>query len=82
MSDRLNFRMRRRRYRIAHRGSSNNADAALDSVPLLRQDNQANIDFMGHSKGRDNAKKRAKRRKKTERLALGKKTKPATRATP
>ena len=25
---------------------------------------------MGHSKGRDNAKKRAKRRKKTERLAL------------
>jgi len=24
---------------------------------------------MGHSKGRDNAKKRAKRRKKTERLA-------------
>src|SRR5947208_2612512 len=28
---------------------------------------------MGHSKGRDNAKKRAKRRKKTERLALAKK---------
>jgi len=27
---------------------------------------------MGHSKGRDNAKKRAKRRKKTERLALAK----------
>jgi len=28
---------------------------------------------MGHSKGRDNAKKRAKRRKKTERLALARK---------
>jgi hypothetical protein len=28
---------------------------------------------MGHSKGRDNAKKRARRRKKTERLALAKK---------
>jgi hypothetical protein len=27
---------------------------------------------MGHSKGRDNAKKRAKRRKKTERLVLAK----------
>jgi hypothetical protein len=27
---------------------------------------------MGHSRGRDNAKKRAKRRKKTERLALAK----------
>jgi hypothetical protein len=28
---------------------------------------------MGHSKGRDNFKKRARRRKKTERLALAKK---------
>jgi len=28
---------------------------------------------MGNSKGRDNAKKRARRRKKTERLALAKK---------
>jgi len=27
---------------------------------------------MGHNKGRDNAKKRAKRRKKNERLALAK----------
>jgi len=32
---------------------------------------------MGHSKGRDNARKRAKRRKKTERLALAKKKKSA-----
>src|SRR5437899_12527328 len=32
---------------------------------------------MGHSQGRDNAKKRARRRKKTERLALAKKAKPA-----
>jgi hypothetical protein len=31
------------------------------------------LGLMGHSKGRDNAKKRAKRRKKTERLALAKK---------
>ena len=31
------------------------------------------LTFMGHSKGRDNAKRRAKRRKKTERLALAKK---------
>jgi len=30
---------------------------------------------MGHSHGRDNVKKRAKRRKKTERLALAKKQK-------
>jgi hypothetical protein len=28
---------------------------------------------MGNSKGRDNAKRRARRRKKTERLALAKK---------
>jgi len=27
---------------------------------------------MGHSRGRDNVKKRARRRKKTERLALAK----------
>jgi hypothetical protein len=34
---------------------------------------------MGHSKGRDNAKKRAKRRKKNERLALAKKTQKAAK---
>src|SRR6266853_65941 len=34
---------------------------------------------MGHSKGRDNAKKRAKRRKKTERLALAKKKQAAAK---
>ena len=33
---------------------------------------------MGHNYGRDNAKKRAVRRKKTERLALAKKTKKKT----
>ena len=32
---------------------------------------------MGNRKGRDNAKKRARRRKKTERLALAKKAKAA-----
>jgi len=31
--------------------------------------------LMGNSKGRDNAKKRARRRKKTERLALAKQKK-------
>jgi len=34
---------------------------------------------MGNSKGRDNAKKRARRRRKTERLALAKNTKKQTR---
>jgi hypothetical protein len=33
---------------------------------------------MGHSKGRDNFKKRARRRKKAERLALEKKNKKKT----
>jgi hypothetical protein len=32
---------------------------------------------MGHNKGKDNAKKRAARRKKTERLAAAKKDKAA-----
>jgi len=31
---------------------------------------------MGHNKGRDNTKKRSKRRKKNERLALAKKKQP------
>lgn len=31
------------------------------------------LELMGHNKGRDNVNKRARRRKKTERLALGKK---------
>lgn len=39
-------------------------------APLLGIEKQANIEFMGHNKGRDNVRKRAKRRKKTERLAL------------
>ena len=81
MSDRPKFRLRQRRYR-SKRGRRNNADARLGSVPLLRHDNRAKLTFMGHSKGRDNAKRRAKRRKKSERLALAKKAKPATRATP
>jgi hypothetical protein len=34
---------------------------------------------MGHSQGRDNAKKRARRRKKTERLALAKSKKKAVK---
>ncbi|HEV8417240.1 MAG TPA: hypothetical protein VGQ43_00695, partial [Candidatus Udaeobacter sp.] len=34
------------------------------------------LNFMGHSKGRDNVKKRARRRKKTDRLALAKQPSP------
>ena len=64
--------MRHRRYRIERRGGSNSEDPGLGFVPLLRHDNRAKVDVMGHSRGRDNAKKRAKRRKKSERLALAK----------
>ena len=35
--------------------------------------------YMGHSQGRDNVKKRAARRKKTERLALAKNKKKAAK---
>lgn len=45
------------------------------SLPLLSPDKRAKVRLMGHNKGRDNAKKRAKRRKKNERLALAKKNK-------
>jgi hypothetical protein len=44
-------------------------------APLLWRDMRAKVEVMGNSKGRDNAKKRARRRKKTERLALAKKKK-------
>jgi len=44
-------------------------------ISLLSLKKRAKIGFMGHNKGRDNVKKRAKRRKKTERLALAKKNK-------
>ena len=67
------FRMRLRRYRS--REGRNSADAGRGFVPLLHRDKRAKVQPMGHSHGRDNAKKRAKRRKKTERLALAKKTK-------
>jgi len=40
---------------------------------LLSFEKQAKVSPMGHNKGRDNARKRAKRRKKTERLASAKK---------
>ena len=42
-------------------------------APLLGREKRAKVGLMGHNKGRDNAKKRAKRRKKNERLALAKK---------
>jgi hypothetical protein len=43
---------------------------------LVGLQKRAKIGFMGHNKGRDNAKKRAKRRKKHERLASAKKKQP------
>jgi len=49
------------------------------SLPLLSRDKRAKVRLMAHNKGRDNAKKRAKRRKKTERLALAKKKQEATK---
>src|SRR6185369_3057169 len=39
------------------------------------------LTFMGHSKGRDNFKKRARRRKKAERLALAKQPSSRSRGT-
>jgi len=44
-------------------------------VALLSLKKRAKIGFMGHNKGRDNVKNRAKRRKKHERLASAKKNK-------
>jgi hypothetical protein len=44
-------------------------------VALLSLEKQAKIGSMGHNKGRDNVKNRAKRRKKHERLASAKKNK-------
>jgi len=45
-------------------------------APLLGRETRAKVGLMGHNKGRDNAKKRAKRRKKHERLASAKKKQP------
>jgi len=39
---------------------------------LLSVEKRAKVGLMGHNKGRDNAKKRAKRRMKHERLAIAK----------
>jgi hypothetical protein len=41
-------------------------------APLLGLEKRAKVGLMGHYKGRDNARKRAKHRKKNERLALAK----------
>jgi hypothetical protein len=46
------------------------------SLALLSLEKRAKVGVMGHSRGRDNAKKRAKRRKKNERLARVKKKQP------
>jgi hypothetical protein len=43
-----------------------------DSLPLISRDKRAKVGPMGHNKARDNARKRAKRRKKYERLASAK----------
>ena len=39
---------------------------------LLACEKRATVTLMGHNKGRDNARRRAKRRKKNERLASAK----------
>ena len=49
------------------------------SAPLLSLEKRATVALMGHNKGRDNARRRAKRRKKTERLALAKANKKKTK---
>lgn len=49
------------------------------SLSLLSPDKRAKVRLMGDNKGRDDAKTRAKRRKKTERLALVKKKQQATK---
>ena len=41
-------------------------------APLLWCEKRATVALMGHNKGRDNARRRAKRRKKNERLASAK----------
>ena len=46
---------------------------ASDRIALPGQAGEGQL--MGHNKGRDNARKRSKRRKKTERLALAKQKK-------
>ena len=43
---------------------------------MLWVEKRAKVRPMGHNRGRDNAKKRAKRRKKNERLASAKKKQP------
>src|SRR5689334_8861906 len=49
---------------------------ALPFALLIGLEKRAKIGFMGHNKGRDNARKRAKRQKKHERLARAKKKQP------
>jgi uncharacterized LabA/DUF88 family protein len=63
-------------------GSESNAAAATARTPASVSSRcygtttGRKLTFMGHSKGRDNAKRRARRRKKTERLALAKQSSP------
>jgi hypothetical protein len=47
--------------------------ANLSWLLLLSLEKRTKLGFMGHNKGRDNVKKRAKRRKKHERVARAKK---------
>jgi hypothetical protein len=64
----LQLRLRQRR---------NFLEPAANTPSLRRCDKWVIVDLMGNSKGRDNARKRKSRRKKTERLALAKKQKAA-----
>ena len=74
--------MQHRKHRIERYARSNHADAPRDFVPLLRHGSRVKVEFMGHSKGRDNAKRRARRRKKTDRLALAKQASSRSSGTP
>jgi hypothetical protein len=73
----------RRTYRSDRNSSSSSnnsgADAGRGFVPLLHRNKQAKVEVMGHNRGRDNVRKRAKRRKKSERLILAKQPSPRSR---
>ena len=74
--------MRRRRYRT-HRRTNNGGQAGVDIrfVALPDRNKRTKVELMGHNRGRDNVKKRAKRRRKTERLILAKQSSSHNRKT-
>jgi len=57
-------------------GMSDTGDRDIAKSLGTAEQSEESLSLMGNSKGRDNAKKRARRRRKTERLALAKNKKP------